>query len=58
MSSRVVDKDTPILVGCRSGVRSLAAIQVLREAGYKNLSNVDGGFLAWAAAGLPLERES
>ena len=28
VSARISDKDTPILVGCRSGVRSLAAIQV------------------------------
>lgn len=56
--SRVIDKETPILVGCRSGVRSLAAIQVLREAGYTNLSNVEGGFMAWAMAGLPIEKES
>lgn len=40
----VPDKDTPILLLCRSGQRSLAAANALRDAGYKNLVNIDEGF--------------
>jgi rhodanese-related sulfurtransferase len=47
------EPDTPIVVGCRSGQRSLTAIELLAREGYTNLTNLDGGFLAWAAAARP-----
>jgi len=34
---------------CRSGKRSAAAIMQLEQLGYTNLSNLQGGILAWAA---------
>jgi rhodanese-related sulfurtransferase len=37
------DKDTPILLLCRSGQRSLAAACALRDAGYTDLANIDEG---------------
>ncbi|MGH8550170.1 MAG: rhodanese-like domain-containing protein [Methylococcales bacterium] len=37
-------KDTPILLLCRSGQRSFAAADALREAGYTNLVNIAEGF--------------
>ncbi|MGR9108027.1 MAG: rhodanese-like domain-containing protein [Gammaproteobacteria bacterium] len=40
----VTDKDTPILLLCRSGQRSFAAATALLEAGYTDLVNVDEGF--------------
>jgi len=43
--SRVVtDKNTPILLLCRSGVRSLEAAKALEEAGYTHLINILEGF--------------
>lgn len=42
--------------GCRSGVRSKAASHILVELGYKSVSDVEGGWTAWAAAGLPSEK--
>eukprot|EP00884_Botryococcus_braunii_P008731 jgi/Botrbrau1/1785/Bobra.0217s0040.1 len=47
------DKDTPILVGCKSGARSTRASMALAAANYKNLWNVAGGFDDWTAKGLP-----
>ena len=44
-----------IMLGCRSGVRSLLAAEVLTGAGFTDVSNVEGGFIAWQAAGLPIE---
>lgn len=38
--------------GCASGRRSDAAIQLLKGE-YSNLVNLQGGFAAWSAAGLP-----
>ncbi|MDN5287537.1 MAG: rhodanese-like protein [Mucilaginibacter sp.] len=44
-----VSKDKPVVVMCRSGKRSAAAIMQLEQLGYTNLSNLQGGILAWAA---------
>jgi rhodanese-related sulfurtransferase len=43
-----VSKDKPVVVMCRSGKRSAAAIMQLEQMGYTNLSNLKGGILAWA----------
>ncbi len=34
-----VDKDTPLILYCRTGSRSNVGIQILRGLGYKNLTN-------------------
>jgi glyoxylase-like metal-dependent hydrolase (beta-lactamase superfamily II)/rhodanese-related sulfurtransferase len=39
---------------CRSGARSLRAAQFLRQVGFEQVANVQGGTLAWRAAGKPL----
>jgi len=49
-----IDPERPVLVYCRSGSRSGMAVAALRGAGY-DARNLEGGILAWAAAGLPLE---
>ncbi len=36
--------DQPVLVLCRSGVRSLAAARALREAGFTRSANITAGF--------------
>jgi rhodanese-related sulfurtransferase len=43
-----ISKDKPVVVMCRSGKRSAAAIMQLEQKGYTNLSNLQGGILAWA----------
>jgi rhodanese-related sulfurtransferase len=43
-----VAKDKPVIVQCRSGKRSAAAIMQLESLGYTNLYNLQGGILAWA----------
>ncbi len=49
-------KDEPVFVFCRTGNRSLAAAEALVAAGFSDVRNVDGGIVAWHAAGLPLTR--
>lgn len=46
-------RDRPILAVCRSGRRSGQATAELAAAGHE-VSNVTGGMLAWAEAGLPI----
>jgi len=62
----ISDKETPLLLICRSGVRSLYAAEALTAAGYKECYNIAGGFEGdknpqghrggvngWKVAGLP-----
>lgn len=43
-----IEKDEPIIIYCRSGVRSHAACESMLEHGYKNVYNLEGGILNWA----------
>ncbi len=45
-----VDKDAELVVYCRSGKRSGMAQQVLQQAGFSNVRNLEGGMLAWVDA--------
>ena len=47
-------QDRPVAVICRVGSRSAYATAWLVEQGY-DARNVDGGMLAWASSGLPVE---
>ena len=42
--SQIASADTPLYIICRSGVRSAAARQLLAEAGFTALVNIEGGF--------------
>ena len=44
----------PVAVICRSGKRSARAAEILRQAGFTKVYNVQGGMYAWAHAGLPV----
>lgn len=44
-----ISMDKPVVMQCRSGVRSAAALQQLERIGYSNLYNLKGGILAWAS---------
>jgi phage shock protein E len=48
-------KDQEIFVICNSGNRSRTASQILIEAGYTDVINIDGGIQEWLQAGLPTE---
>lgn len=61
-------KDASLVVGCKMGGRSARACEILADAGYTNLKNVDGGFDGrggaadpgvrggWSGSGLPVAR--
>ncbi len=46
-----LDKDVPYLLYCRSGNRSGQTIEFMRDLGFTDVANVDGGILAWDEAG-------
>lgn len=41
-------KNKEVVIHCRSGVRSLDACRILRNAGFTNVANLAGGILDWA----------
>jgi adenylyltransferase/sulfurtransferase len=43
-----LDSSREIVVHCKSGGRSAKAVDFLRQAGFKRVSNLAGGILAWA----------
>lgn len=43
-----LDRESEIVLQCRSGGRSARALRQLREAGFQRLLNLKGGILAWA----------
>ncbi|HZZ85341.1 MAG TPA: rhodanese-like domain-containing protein [Anaeromyxobacteraceae bacterium] len=45
-----------ILLVCAHGLRSLQAAAVAQSAGFEVVYSLDGGLVAWAAEGFPLER--
>lgn len=49
------DKDEKIIIYCRSGSMGDTASQTLVNLGYTDVSNLEGGYNAWNAAGLPFE---
>ena len=49
-------RDKPILVVCRSGMRSASACALLGKQGFAQVYNLEGGVMAWQKASLPLER--
>lgn len=50
-----IPADKTIILACQSGVRSGRAQAYLQQLGYENVHNLRGGFVAWEAAGLPVE---
>ena len=50
------DKNTPVLVYCATGRRSLEAARLLTEQGYTAVQELKGGITAWRADGQPVVR--
>jgi rhodanese-related sulfurtransferase len=42
-----------VIVYCRSGARAALACATLKDMGFENVANLEGGFGAWQEAGLP-----
>jgi rhodanese-related sulfurtransferase len=56
IESKISDRDHPIYLHCKGGVRSLYAAQCLMDMGFKNVYSVNGGILEWEGQGYPVVR--
>lgn len=49
-----LDKNKPVLVYCKSGVRSANAAAKLKAMGFTTIIDLDGGITQWIAEGKPI----
>jgi rhodanese-related sulfurtransferase len=52
---RIADPDREVIVMCDAGYQSSLAAATLQELGIERATDLEGGFQAWRAAGLPVE---
>ncbi|HAO96734.1 MAG TPA: rhodanese-like domain-containing protein [Verrucomicrobiales bacterium] len=53
---RKLPRDKPYLVHCQSGGRSSNSLKLWKTLGFTEIYHLDGGFLAWKKAGLPVAK--
>jgi rhodanese-related sulfurtransferase len=56
IESAIPDKDAKIIIYCGGGFRSALAADAVQKMGYKNVFSLAGGWRAWNAAGMPIEK--
>lgn len=49
-----INKNEPLYIICRSGVRSIAAAQILLDDGFTDVTSLDGGILHLVSKGFKL----
>ena len=52
--SAEIDRDKPLVLMCRSGKRGGEGLKKLQALGFTGGRNLEGGILAWKAAGFPV----
>jgi rhodanese-related sulfurtransferase len=51
-----LNQDATIIMQCRSGKRSLNACQILLENDYEDMTNLEGGIMAWIEKGYDITK--
>ena len=54
----IVSREVPLILVCHQGYQSSLAAATLQQLGLANATDLDGGFTAWAASGLPVTRRT
>ncbi|MBI1341779.1 MAG: hypothetical protein GC171_02465 [Terrimonas sp.] len=52
---KYMDKNIPVLIYCASGARSAAAASWMRKNGFKQVTELEGGFIQWKRDHKPVE---
>jgi hydroxyacylglutathione hydrolase len=55
---REIDASAPVVVQCQGGGRSAIAASFMLAHGVDSVANLEGGYAAWTASGLPVERDT
>ncbi len=55
IDKQIPDKASSIIMYCKTGGRGCLATCTLCKMGYKNVKNMNGGWMAWEKAGYPIE---
>ena len=50
-----IDKNKPVFIYCRTGMRAARAKRKMKKMGFKEVYNLRGGIKAWAKEGLPVK---
>ncbi len=58
IEARFPDPTVHLMLICGGGYRSALAAESIARMGYCNVDSVAGGWRAWLAAGLPIEKDS
>ncbi|MBI2786859.1 MAG: rhodanese-like domain-containing protein [Legionella longbeachae] len=56
IEAKITNKNQPLYLYCKGGVRSLYAAQFLIDMGYQEIYSIDGGIIDWSSAGYPIKR--
>jgi len=54
----LTDKNAPIIIQCWIGQTSMKVAHYLKDQGYTNLTNLEGGIMNWKNQGLPVMQGS
>jgi rhodanese-related sulfurtransferase len=49
-----LDRGVPYLLYCRSGNRSGQTLEMMRQLGFTDVTEIEGGVISWSQEGLPL----
>jgi len=56
IETRIPDKSATLVLYCGGGFRSALAADNLKKMGYERPISLDGGWRAWTAEGMPVEK--
>jgi sulfur-carrier protein adenylyltransferase/sulfurtransferase len=57
IGSAVPDPSSTVVLYCQSGLRSVLAAKALKDLGYANVINLQGGYQKWAQSGFPVVKD-
>ena len=57
IETRFPELDTPFVLYCGGGFRSILSADSLLKMGYRNVISMDGGYRGWVGAEYPIEED-
>jgi molybdopterin/thiamine biosynthesis adenylyltransferase len=58
IGTAVTDPNSPVVLYCQTGLRSVLAAKALKDLGFTNVVNLAGGYAKWVQSGLPTVKAS